>query len=201
MESAANTNVAEIDLNTVRHPDTCRANIKILGDIRNFEVGDSVQVGPTPVNKLVVRGDVVGRDDISGVVLLSITEMISIPKKPVRDYINHRLITVPVSATIKDALITFAKNDIHGAPVDDNGKIVGMITYTDIGRAIALGKEDNRVTEFMTRNVISIDSAEPMYEAVSLMNKSKVGRLLVTEEGKPKGMITRMDVISRLTTY
>lgn len=200
-ERVANTNVAEIDLNTVRHPDTCRANIKILGDIRNFEVGDSVQVGPTPVNKLVVRGDVVGRDDISGVVLLSITEMISIPKKPVRDYINHRLITVPVSATIKDALITFAKNDIHGAPVDDNGKIVGMITYTDIGRAVALDKEDNRVTEFMTRNVISIDSAEPMYEAVSLMNKSKVGRLLVTEEGKPKGMITRMDVISRLTTY
>ncbi len=65
----ANTNVAEIDLNTVRHPDTCRANIKILGDIRSFEVGDSVQVGPTPVNKLVVRGDVVGRDNISGVVL------------------------------------------------------------------------------------------------------------------------------------
>ncbi len=127
--------------------------------------------------------------------------MISIPKKPVRDYINHRLITVPVAATIKDALITFAKNDIHGAPVDNNGEIVGMITYTDIGRAVAMGKEDNRVTEFMTHNVISIDSAEPMYEAVSLMNKSKVGRLLVTEDGKPKGMITRMDVISRLTTY
>ena len=118
-ERVPNTNVAEIDLNTVRHPDTCRASIKILGDIRNFDVGDSVQVGPTPVNKLVVRGDVVGRDDISGVVLLSITEMISIPKKPVRDYINHRLITVPAAATIKDALITFAKNDIHGAPVED----------------------------------------------------------------------------------
>ncbi len=200
-ERVPNTNVAEIDLNTVRHPDTCRASIKILGDIRNFEVGDSVQVGPTPVNKLVVRGDVVGRDDISGVVLLSITEMISIPKKPVRDYINHRLITVPVNASIKDALITFAKNDIHGAPVDDSGKIVGMITYTDIGRAVASGKEDHKVTEFMTHNVISIDSAEPMYEAVSLMNKSKVGRLLVTEDGRPKGMITRMDVISRLTTY
>ncbi|OPY25992.1 MAG: Inosine-5'-monophosphate dehydrogenase [Methanocella sp. PtaU1.Bin125] len=200
-ERVPNTNVADIDLNTVRHPDMCRASIKILGDIRNFDVGDSIQVGPTPVNKLVVRGEVVGRDDISGVVLLSITEMISIPKKPVRDYINHRLITVPVSATIKDALITFAKNDIHGAPVDDGGKIVGMVTYTDIGRAVASGKENNRVTEFMTRNVISIESAEPMYEAVSLMNKSKVGRLLVTEDGRPKGMITRMDVISRLTTY
>jgi predicted transcriptional regulator len=36
---------------------------------------------------------------------------------------------------------------------------------------------------------------------VSVMNQNKIGRLLVTEDGKPKGMITRMDVISRLTTY
>jgi hypothetical protein len=158
-------------------------------------------VGPTPVNKLVVRGDVVGRDDISGVVLLSITEMISIPKKPVRDYINHRLITVPESATIKDAMIVLAKNDIHGAPVEGDGKIVGMITYTDIGKAIAANGSNVKVADFMTRHVISIEGSQPMYEAVSLMNKNNVGRLLVTEDGKPKGMITRVDVISRLTTY
>jgi predicted transcriptional regulator len=157
-------------------------------------------VGPTPVNKLIVRGEVVGRDDISGVLLLSITEMISIPKKPVRDYINHRLITIPASASVADALITLARNDIHGAPVEENGKIVGMITYTDIGRALS-NNNSGKVADYMTRNVISIEGSQPMYEAVALMNKSKVGRLLVTEDGKPKGMITRVDVISRLTTY
>lgn len=200
-ERVPNTNVADIDLNTVRHPDKCGASIRILGDIRNFDVGDSIQVGPTPVNKLVIRGEVAGRDDINGVVLLSITEMISLPKKPVRDYINHLLITVPKNGTIKDALIVLAKNDIHGAPVDDNGKITGIITYTDIGKALASGKESAKISDYMTHNVISIESGEPMYEAVALMNKNKVGRLLVTEEGKPKGMITRMDVISKLTTY
>lgn len=200
-ERVPNTNVVDIDLNTVRHPDMCRANIKILGDIRNFDVGDIVQVGPTPVNKLVVRGEVVGRDDISGVLLLSITEMISIPKKPVRDYINHRLITVPEQASIKDAMIILAKNDIHGAPVEDGGKVVGMITYTDIGHAIAANGGGGRVADYMTRDVISIDESRPMYEAVALMNKNKIGRLLVTEDGQPKGMITRVDVISRLTTY
>jgi predicted transcriptional regulator len=200
-ERVPNTNVAEIDLNTVRHPDMCRASIKILGDIRNFNVGDNIQVGPTPVNKMVMRGEVVGRDDISGVVLLSITEMISIPKKPVRDYINHRLITIPEKATIKDAMTVLAKNDIHGAPVEDSGKIVGIITYTDIGRAIANNGSNNKVTDYMTRNVLSIEGTEPMYEAVAIMNKNKVGRLLVTEEGRPKGMISRVDVISRLTTY
>ena len=200
-ERVPNTNVADIDLNTVRHPDICRASIKILGDIRKFDVGDTIQVGPTPVNKLIVRGDVVGRDDISGVVLMSITEMISIPKKPVREYINDRLITIPKSATIRDALVVLAKNDIHGAPVEEDGKIVGMITYTDIGKAISSDRGSAKVTVYMTQNVISIDSARPMYEAVSLMNRNKVGRLLVTEDGKPKGMITRMDVISRLTTY
>ncbi len=200
-ERVQNVNVAEIDLNTVRHPDMCRASVKILGDARLFNVGDSIQVGPTPVNKLVVRGEVVGRDDINGVILCSITEMISIPKKPVRDYINHRLITIPSTATVRDALVILAKNDIHGAPVVNDGNVIGIVTYTDIGRAISGNKADDRVTDVMSTNVISIDQESPMYEAVSVMNQNKIGRLVVTEEGKPKGMITRMDVISRLTTY
>ncbi|HMK48144.1 MAG TPA: CBS domain-containing protein [Methanocella sp.] len=200
-ERVLNTNVADIDLNTVRHPDMCRASIKILGDIRNFNVGDSVQIGPTPVNRMIIRGDVVGRDDINGIILLSITEIISIPKKPVKDYISHRLITVPVAATIREALVVLARNNIHGVPVEDDGMITGMITYTDIGRAISADRGGSKVAEFMTSDVISIESDRPMYEAVTLMNKNKIGRLLVTEDGRPKGMITRMDVISRLTTY
>lgn len=200
-ERVQNANVAEIDLNTVRHPELCRASVKILGDVRMFNVGDTIQVGPTPVNKLVVRGEVVGRDDINGVILCSITEMISIPKKPVRDYINHRLITVPPSATIKDALLTLAKNDIHGVPVMENDRVVGILTYTDIGRAISADRGNDSVANYMTRDVISIEEDRPMYDAVSLMNENRIGRLLVTEDGKPKGMITRMDVISRLTTY
>jgi predicted transcriptional regulator len=200
-ERVQNANVAEIDLNTVRHPELCRASVKILGDARMFNVGDNIQVGPTPVNKLVIRGEVVGRDDINSVILCSINEMISIPKKPVRDYINHRLITVPSTATIRDALIVLARNDIHGAPVEANGEIVGIVTYTDIGRALSGDRGDESVQSYMTRSVISIDSERPMYDAVSLMNENRIGRLLVTEGGKPKGMITRMDVISRLTTY
>jgi predicted transcriptional regulator len=149
----------------------------------------------------VIRGEVVGRDDINSVILCSINEMISIPKKPVRDYINHRLITVPSTATVKEALIILAKNNIHGAPVENDGDIVGIVTYTDIGRAISDDRTNDKVTDVMSTNVVTIDEERPMYEAVSVMNQKKIGRLLVTEDGKPKGMITRMDVISRLTTY
>jgi len=200
-ERIQNANVAEIDLNTVRHPDLCRASIKILGDVRIFNVGDNIQIGPTPVNKLVIRGEVVGRDDINSIILCSINEMISIPKKPVRDYINHRLITIPSTSTVKDALLILAKNDIHGAPVETDGDIVGIMTYTDIGRALSSDKGGENVQSYMSKEIVSIESDQPMYEAASLMNSNKIGRLLVTESGKPKGMITRMDIISRLTTY
>jgi predicted transcriptional regulator len=200
-ERIQNATVAEIDLNTVRHPDVCRASVKILGDARLFNVGDNIQVGPTPVNKLVIRGEVVGRDDINSVILCSINEMISLPKKPVRDYINHRLITVPSTATVKEALMILAKNNIHGAPVEYDGKVVGIVTYTDIGRAISSDKTDDKVTDVMSTDVVMIDQERPMYEAVSIMNQNRIGRLVVTESGQPKGMITRMDVISRLTTY
>ena len=53
--------VAEINFTTVRHPDLCHGMIKVLGNIRTFEQGDLVQMGPTPVNRLIVRGEIVGR--------------------------------------------------------------------------------------------------------------------------------------------
>jgi hypothetical protein len=47
-----NVSVAEIDFTTVAHQDVYSAAIKIFGDTRQFNSGDVVQIGPTPVNKL-----------------------------------------------------------------------------------------------------------------------------------------------------
>jgi len=80
--------VAEISFTTVRHPEMCSGRLKVLGNIKEFSGGDLVQVGPTPVNRLIVRGEVVGRDDTENLLLFKITEMVSLPKKSVKHYIK-----------------------------------------------------------------------------------------------------------------
>jgi len=50
--------VVEIAFTTLCHPDICRANATIRGSVKVFEIGDQVTIGPTPVNKLLIRGEV-----------------------------------------------------------------------------------------------------------------------------------------------
>lgn len=196
-----NLTAAEISFTTVRHPDTCNGIIRILGDIRGFDTGDVIQVGPTPVNKLVIRGTVIGRDDTSNALLFSITEMVSLPKRPIKEYVKDKTITIPANATIQDAARIFIKNNIHGAPVDDKGNIVGIVTYTDIGNTIASGKINLKIRDIMTKDIISVDGNTALYDVVKVFDEKKIGRLMVMQDGKYKGIISKTDVLHEMVIY
>jgi len=192
---------AEINFTTVRHPDLCNGTIKVLGNIREFADGDTVQIGPTPVNHLVVRGKVIGRDDSQNSLLFSITEMVSLPKKPIKEYIKGPSIYINGSATIQEAARVLVRNGIHGAPVEDKGLVMGIVTFTDIGNVLASGKTSLKVRDIMTKELITIDGETPLYEAVKLFNQHNVGRLIVTIDGVPKGILSKTDVLHELAVY
>ncbi|MFZ3169796.1 MAG: CBS domain-containing protein [Candidatus Methanoperedens sp.] len=196
-----NATAAEISFTTVRHPDLCNATVHVIGDIRKFEVGDNLVIGPTPVNKLVIRGSVIGRDDTQNTVLFVIQEMISLPKKPVKNYIIENPITIPPTATIQEASRILVKNNIHGAPVKDKDGIVGIVTLTDIGKTLADGKTSLKIKDIMTRDIISVDGDLPLYEVVKIFNKEKVGRLMVKINGELAGLISKTDILSKLALY
>ena len=196
-----NATAAEISFTTVRHPDLCNATVHVIGDIRKFEVGDNLVIGPTPVNKLVIRGSVIGRDDTQNTVLFVIQEMISLPKKPVKNYINENPITIPPTATIQEASRILVKNNIHGAPVKDKDGIVGIVTLTDIGKTLADGKTSLKIKDIMTRDIICVDGDLPLYEVVKVFNKEKVGRLMVKINGELAGLISKTDILSKLALY
>jgi transcriptional regulator len=193
--------VAEISFTTVRHPDLCNGRIKVLGNIKAFNSGDQVQVGPTPVNRLIVRGEVVGRDDTENLLLFEITEMVSLPKKSIKHYIKKDTVYVEPNSTIQEAARIFITNKIHGAPVEDNGKIVGIVTFMDIGETLASGKMTLKIKDIMTKNVITIDGESSLSDAAHMFDEHNIGRLIVTIDGVPRGMISRTDVLHELVIY
>ncbi|MGB8218304.1 MAG: CBS domain-containing protein [Candidatus Methanoperedens sp.] len=200
-EIIENATASEISFTTVRHPDLCNATVHVIGDIRKFDVGDSILIGPTPVNKLVIRGSVIGRDDTQNSILFVIQEMISLPKKPVKNYIRENPITIPATATIQEASRILVKNNIHGAPVKDKDGIVGIVTLTDIGKTLAEGKTSLKIKDIMTKEIISVDGETPLYEVVKVFNKEKVGRLMIKVNGELVGLISKTDILGKLAIY
>ncbi|MDI3486734.1 MAG: transcriptional regulator [Methanolobus sp.] len=190
--------VAEISFTTVRHPDLCHGMIKVLGNIKGFEQGDLVQAGPTPVNKLVVRGEIVGRDDTQNTLVFSINEMISLPKKPVKNYARTNMISISENASIQETARILVDNGIHGAPVMDGEIILGVVTFTDIGDAVASGKMTAKVKDIMTRDLITVDAETSLYDAVKMFDNHNIGFLLVSYDGMPKGVLSKKDVFHEL---
>lgn len=188
--------VSEIAFTTLTHADLCHALIKIIGNVRAFEIGDRVTVEPTPVNKLLIKGEVFGKDEINSALLISTSEMTSLPKKPVRDYMSMPLISLEPDMTIAYAMKTLLQKKIHGAPVLENGKLAGIVTLTDIVTSIDRGMTgENLVREMMVKDVITIPADKRLYEVVRQFKERDVGRVIVMDGEKPVGILTHSDIL------
>jgi len=189
-------NVQEVDFTTLCHPDICHAVIKLVGSAKLFEIGDQVTIGPTPVNKLLIRGEVFGKDESKQSLLIATSEIISLPKKSIKHYMTTPLKVLKNTDTIKDALALFNRDHIHGAPILENGTLSGIITMSDIAKAIE--KElplSTSVSVCMTPNVIEAPSHIKLFEVIRRFKEREIGRLIVMEDGKPVGIITQSDII------
>jgi predicted transcriptional regulator len=76
-ERVEGINVEEIDLTSVHHPELCRAEVHVRGNVRDFQEGDEVTVGPTPLSDLTIEGTVDGTDATAGVIILRIESMLA----------------------------------------------------------------------------------------------------------------------------
>jgi transcriptional regulator len=195
-EAVQGVKVSEIDFTTLCHPDVCHAVIKLIGSAKLFEIGDQITIGPTPVNKLVIKGEVFGKDESDQSLLISTSEMISLPKKPIKYYMSAPLKTLHGQDTLRDAVTLFNRHHIHGAPVIDDGKLRGIITMSDITKAI-----DNelplttKISGVMTTDVVEAPSGTKLFEVVRRFKEREVGRLIVVEDGIPIGILTQSDII------
>ncbi len=192
--------VSQIEFTSITHPGECEAAIKAVGNIKYLDLGDEIRIGPTPVNKLVVDGVVVGRDDMDNILLLDTTAIRSIPKKTVFDVASKDLINLNTTDSIKEAAIILSNEGIEGAPVLDNGKIEGILTLSDIISAIAEDNEGLKVGDIMSKHIITVEKDVMIADAIEIMYKNKIGRLIVVDQNStnPIGIITRTDLLDQI---
>lgn len=194
--------VAKIEFTSIPHPGECEAAIKVLGNITDLNLGDSIRIGPTPVNNLGIIGKVVGRDDMDSIILLDTTTIRSIPKKTVKDIASLDLISLRLDFDLRIASSILSENSIDGAPIVENNEVLGMLTLTDIVKAFADGEEDLKVEKVMSKKVCTVDANVKIANAIDIMSKEGIGRLVITDKNDaPIGIITRTDLIKSITNF
>ena len=103
-------------------------------------------------------------------------------------------VTIQVGATVKDALDIMSEYHIGGIPVvDDNNKLVGIVTNRDLRFEKNL---DRLVDEVMSKdNLITTHQQADMEAAATILQEHKIEKLpVVDNDGKLIGLITYKDI-------
>ncbi len=194
--------VSEIIFTTLSHADICHAQIRIIGSVKLFNIGDVITIGPTPMNRLMIKGEVFGKDENQPALIVSIIEMVSLPKKPISTYMTSPVKMLSTRSTLMDAIHLFNKYRIHGAPVMEGGFLKGIVTMTDILIAIEEKKSlESPVCEVMTEEVVQSGSSVQLYEVIRKFKEKQIGRLVIVEEGKPIGILTQSDIFGAIPSH
>ena len=109
----------------------------------------------------------------------------------------HGITKVSYLTTITEAAVIMDKRKIGSVLIEENGKVIGIMTERDIlKKIVAKGENPNKVTvkEIMSSPLITIDANAELSVASSIMEKNNIRRLVVTDNKEIVGIITTRDV-------
>ena len=106
-------------------------------------------------------------------------------------------ITVTPETTIEEAARIFSTKRIHRLPVVDNGKLVGIVTPTDMLRLVKEMKTDLLAEDVIRTTCVTAYEEEPLTYTIPAMRISDVPALPVLDaQGKLVGILTDRDLFS-----
>ncbi|MBO0735381.1 MAG: CBS domain-containing protein [Alphaproteobacteria bacterium] len=139
------------------------------------------------------------------------------------DVMTRSVITVRSETSVVEAARLMLQHRISGLPVvGEGGVVVGIVTENNLLRRTETGTARHRsrwlefltgperlardyveanarkVSEVMTRQVVSVMPHTPLAEVVALMEKHRVKRLPVMEAGSLAGIVSRADLVQAL---
>ncbi len=118
--------------------------------------------------------------------------------QPLRNFIHKKVIMLDVDQTIEEAAKTMRDEQIGSILVSEKGEPVGIITERDIlYKVVAGGKDPSelKIKEIVSKLLIFIDSNAKVKDAIALMVKKNIRRLVVMDGKSLSGVISQRAVV------
>ncbi len=127
----------------------------------------------------------------------------------VRNWMSSPAVTIAPGVNVEEARALMEKKKVRRLPVVDRGRLVGIVTASDIEAMLGRGRGltlkdlyralDTRVEEVMTADPITVRPTDTFEEAASILRERRVSGLPVVEGGRVVGMITESDMFAAIT--
>jgi CBS domain-containing protein len=115
-----------------------------------------------------------------------------------KQLMKRKLAKVRDSASVFEAAKVMRERKIGSVFVEQNARIVGIVTETDIVREVVGASryaDDMLVKSIMSSPVIGIDERRPITEAADLMERNGTRHLAVLKSGDIVGVLSVRDLL------
>jgi acetoin utilization protein AcuB len=126
-------------------------------------------------------------------------------------WMHQDVVTIEKETPIAQAKELLLQHDFRHLPVMEDEKLLGIITQSDIDKALpsaidaSLSPEERiiaaqaKVSSFMTANPVTANPLDPLENVALQMHRFKIGALPVLEEDRLVGIITENDIFQAFT--
>ena len=125
----------------------------------------------------------------------------SILNSPVSVSMRQKPVTVSLLQPVSGLAYMMIKEDIGAVIVIEKDRPIGIITEKDIlDRVVTPGKDVYKTLakDVMSEPVITIEASGMLKEALELLKKKKIRRLVVVEDGSLVGLVTERRLLKKL---
>ena len=156
-----------------------------IGSVSAYLIASNLFPGSIYQHLLASRGIEIDRPDLAQRRWVGLTAA---------DLMQRSVETLSSDMTIAAAVTAFANSSHRGFPIVDNGRLVGILTQSDLSNSQQQDRQTSIAT-LMTQRVIILSPQDPLTSVLHLLDRHQIGRLPVVEGNKLVGIITRADII------
>ena len=118
---------------------------------------------------------------------------------PAGSIARRELVAIDEEEPVLEAAKLMVEKKRGSVLVSRKGEYVGILTERDILKKVvakSLDARTTRVKDVMTTPPVTIDQGRPLREAIDLMNRKGIRRMLLTDRGKIVGIFTLRDIVA-----
>ncbi len=125
--------------------------------------------------------------------------LLSAINEEISSIMEEDVVTLHEEDSINEAIKIMLQGNVSGFPiVDDESKVIGIVSERDFVSLVANVITGKKVADFMSRDVVSVRPDTKVEDAARVMISNDFRRLPIVHEGVMTGVVTTSDIVNYL---
>jgi len=113
----------------------------------------------------------------------------------IKEIMTRDVKTVSSGMSVEELVELMFRFKHMGYPVVEGSQIRGIVTFTDVQNVPKEQRKSIRVSDIMTREIISLKEDDDAVKALKLMTMNNIGRIIILQDKEMTGIVSRTDIL------